>query len=454
MLAPGPTPRDMLRAVPRIRRDAPGFLADCAARHGDVVQFPLPTSVALAVNEPAAARRVLQDNHRGYDKGTVQYRTLSVVTGNGLLTSDGELWRRQRRLVQPAFHSRTLAAVGERTAEAAARQLDRWAGRPDGAVVDVDAAMMHTTLDVVGHALFSTDLGADADSLVTSVLAALDAVVARARSPLPLPLTWPTPGNARMRRAIATLDRAVLAMVAARRASYQRSEPTRGDLLDLLLAARDEVDGGAGMDDRQLRDEIITLVIAGHETVASALSWAFHLLADDAAARERLRAEAVDVLGAGERRRPPTVADLPHLPWARAVLEETLRLYPPAWVVSRRALADDELAGVPVPAGALVLVSPWVLQRDARSWPEPLRFDPSRFLPGAPEPPRGAYLPFGAGPRLCVGREFALVEGTLLLSALAAAVDLTRPAGAAPVEPDALVTVRPRGGLPLVLHRR
>lgn len=451
MLAPGPTPRDMLRAVPRIRRDAPGFLADCAARHGDVVQFPLPTSVALAVNEPAAARRVLQDNHRNYDKSTVQYRTLSVVTGNGLLTSDGELWRRQRRLVQPAFHSRTLAAVGDRTAEAARRQLDRWAALPDGEVVDVDAAMMRTTLDVVGHALFSTDLGSDADSLVTSVLAALDAVVARARSPLPLPLTWPTPGNARMRRAIATLDRAVLDMVAARRESYRRSEPSRGDLLDLLLAARDE---GAGMDERQLRDEIITLVIAGHETVASALSWAFHLLADDAAARERLHAEAVGVLGAGERRRVPTVADLPALPWARAVLEETLRLYPPAWVVSRRALDDDELAGVPVPAGALVLVSPWVLQRDARSWADPLRFDPSRFLPGAPEPARGAYVPFGAGPRLCVGREFALVEGTLLLAAFAAAVDLVRGEGAAPVEPDALVTVRPRGGLPLALRRR
>ncbi|HEU4677065.1 MAG TPA: cytochrome P450 [Motilibacteraceae bacterium] len=452
MLAPGPTPRDMLRAVPRIRRDAPGFLADCAARHGDVVQFPLPTSVALSVNDPAAARRVLQDNHRGYDKGTVQYRTLSVVTGNGLLTSDGELWRRQRRLVQPAFHSRTLAAVGERTAEAAARQLDRWAAVPDGEVVDVDAAMMHTTLDVVGHALFSTDLGASSDTLVASVLAALDAVVARARSPLPLPLTWPTPGNARMRRAITTLDRAVLAMVDARRESYRRSEQSRGDLLDLLLAARDE-GAGEGMDDRQLRDEIITLVIAGHETVASALSWAFHLLAGADEARERLRAEAVGVLGEGARRRSPSVADLPRLPWARAVLEETLRLYPPAWVVSRRSLADDELAGVRVPAGALVLVSPWVLQRDGRSWPDPLRFDPARFLPGAPEPPRGAYLPFGAGPRLCVGREFALVEGTLLLASFAAAAELTRPPGAAPVEPDALVTVRPRGGLPLVLHR-
>lgn len=452
MLAPGPTPRDMLRAVPRIRRDAPGFLADCAAWHGDVVQFPLPTSVALSVNDPTAARRVLQDNHRGYDKGTVQYRTLSVVTGNGLLTSDGELWRRQRRLVQPAFHSQTLAAVGERTAEAAARQMDRWTAVPDGEVVDVDAAMMHTTLDVVGHALFSTDLGASSDTLVASVLAALDAVVARARSLLPLPLTWPTPGNARMRRAISTLDRAVLAMVEARRQSYQRSEQSRGDLLDLLLAARDE-GAGEGMDDRQLRDEIITLVIAGHETVASALSWAFHLLAGADGVRERLRAEAVGVLGAGDRRRAPTVADLPHLPWARAVLEETLRLYPPAWVVSRRALADDELAGVRVPAGALVLVSPWVLQRDERSWSDPLRFDPSRFLPGSPEPPRGAYLPFGAGPRLCVGREFALVEGTLLLASFAAAAELTRPPGAAAVEPDALVTVRPRGGLPLVLRR-
>jgi cytochrome P450 len=466
--APGPTGADMLRAVPRIRADAPGFLAESRQRWGEVVEFPMPRRPAFSVSDPQAVRRVLQDNHRNYDKATVQYRTLAVVTGQGLLTSDGPLWRRQRRLVQPAFHARTLDAVAARAAEAAGRVLAGWEDRPDGAVVDVDAAMMSATLDVVGQALFGTRLGAvhpgagagpgsapgSAEALIVAVLGALDTVVARARSPLPAPAWAPTPRTRALRRHLRTLDATVAAVVAERRAAAERGAAGAGDLLDLLLAA---TDAEQGMDPRQLRDEIVTLVIAGHETVAAAMTWAWYLLAGDPAAAERLHREVDDVLGgrtAGCRPRLPTYADLPRLPWTRAVLDEALRLYPPAWVVTRRALGPDTLAGRDIPAGSLVILSPWVVHRHPGVWPDPERFDPGRFLPPRREEvPRHAYFPFGAGPRLCVGREFALVEGTVLLAALAARYRFDRVPGRA-VRADALVTVRPHGGLPLLLTRR
>lgn len=441
--APGPRGRDMVRAVPSIRRDAPGFLLACARRWGPVVAFPVPTPTFL-VSDPAAVRRVLQDNHRGYDKSTVQYRSLAAVTGNGLLASDGEPWRAQRRLVAPAFHHRTLAGVGARTAEAASRRADAWSALPDGSVVDVDAAMMQTTLDVVGHALFSTDLGAavDTDRLLRAVLDGLDVVVARSQSPLPDRLAWRR--TVRLERSRAVIDAAVATIVASRRDGGTPAEP---DLLDLLLGAEE---GGDRMDDRALRDEIVTLVIAGHETVAAALTWAWHLLGTDPVALSALSTEVDHVLGS----RPPRFEDLAALPYTRAVLDEALRLYPPAWVITRRCLDGDILSGVEIPAGALVITSPWVVHRDPTAWPDPSRFDPTRFLPQHREQQvRSAYLPFGAGPRLCVGREFALAEATLVLATLASRFRLA-PVPGHRVRPHAQVTVRPHGGLPMRLHRR
>jgi cytochrome P450 len=436
----------MLRAFGRIRRDPPGFLADCRDRWGDVVRFPVPGRPVYLVSDPGAVLRVLRDNHPGYDKSTVQYEALAAVTGRGLLTSDGTLWRRQRRLAQPAFHPSTMPDVAARSAEAAGRLLSTWDRLPAGARVDVDAAMTRLTLDVVGAALFGTDLAAgadvDPDALVGAVLVALDAVVAGARTPLRLPGWLPTRRRRRLRRGLATLDETVFAAVRRRRAGPAPVEP---DLLDLLLRA--------GMAERQLRDEVVTLVVAGHETVASALTWSWHLLGGDDAARTRLRAEAAAVLGAGPASRLPTYDDLPRLPWTRAVVEEALRLYPPAWVVTRRAVAPDVLAGHRINAGTLVIVSPWVLHRHPDLWADPTRFDPARFLPERRfELPRGGYLPFGAGPRLCIGREFALVEGPLLLAAVAARYDV-RPVPGAGRRVDAAVTLRPRGGLPATVWR-
>ena len=446
----GPLPADMLRAVPAIRRDPLAFLEHTVRRHGDLVAFPMPRTPVLLVNTPTGARHVLQDNHRGYGKRTVQYGALGLVTGAGLLTADGDLWRRRRRIAQPAFHHGHLGAVAEQAAAAGTALADRWSAAP-GACVDVDRAALHTMLEVVGRTLFAADLAADGERVVEAVDAALQAVVVRARSPLPavLPGWLPTPAQRRLRRAVTTLDDACLGVVRRRRAAGLGDADT--DVLALLLRA---ADAEGGLTEREVRDELVTLVIAGHETVASCLTWTLLLLARHPEVQDRLAAE-LDALPEG---RDPGWADLGALPWTRAVVDEALRLYPPAWVITRRALADDVVDGVAVPAGTLVVLSPWLLHRRADSWPDPLRFDPERFAGDGKGTGRGAirgdYVPFGAGPRLCIGRDVALVQAVLIVATLLRGRRVVRPDAAEPVHVDALVTLRPRGGLPLRLLPR
>jgi cytochrome P450 len=444
----GPLPADMLRAVPAIRRDPLAFLERTVHRHGDLVAFPMPRTPVLLVNTPTGARHVLQDNHRGYGKRTVQYGALGLVTGAGLLTADGDLWRRRRRIAQPAFHHGHLDAVAEQAAAAGSALAARWSAAPGGCV-DVDRAALHTMLEVVGRTLFAADLAADGERVVEAVDAALQAVVVRARSPLPavLPGWLPTPSQRRLRRAVATLDDACLGVVRRRRAAGLAESDT--DVLALLLRA---ADAEGGLSEREVRDELVTLVIAGHETVASCLTWTLLLLARHPDVQDRLAAE----LAALPPGRDPGWADLAVLPWTRAVVDEALRLYPPAWVITRRALAADVVDGVAVPADTLVVLSPWLLHRRAESWPDPLRFDPERFAAtGAGRGPiRGDYVPFGAGPRLCIGRDVALVQAVLILATLLRGRRVVRPDAAEAVHVDALVTLRPRGGLPLRLLPR
>lgn len=436
----------MVRDLLAIRRDPLTYLEGVVERFGDLVAFPLPRAPVLLVNEPMGARRVLVENPRGYSKATVQYGALSAVTGAGLLTSDGDAWRQRRRTAQPAFHHGTLDGVATQTVAAARRVAAQWQQLPDGAVTDVDAACMQATLEVVGRTLFDADLAGDGERIVAAVHDALGVVVERARTPRP---TWlPTPSARRLQHAVDTLDRTCANVVRARRERGITGDDT--DLLALLLRASD-ADGG--LSDRQVRDELVTLVIAGHETVASALSWTLQLLAEHPQVQRRLHAELDAVLGG----RVPNWDDLPGLRWTRQVVDEALRLYPPAWVLTRRAEVDDELCGIEVPAGTLVIISPWLLHRRPADWPEPLRFDPSRFAGERSSGPRHDYLPFGAGPRLCIGRDFALVESVLALATLLTgwSVAPVRRRGVV-VRPqvDALVTLRPRGGLPLILRRR
>lgn len=452
----GPLPRDMLRALPAIRRDPLAFLASCVHRYGDLVAFPLPRTPVLLVNTPAGAERVLRERPRAWSKATVQYGSLSAVTGAGLLTADGELWRRRRRVAQPAFHHGTLDVVARQAVAAADRVAAVWADLPDGAVVDVDAACLRATLEVVGGTLFDADLGERGDAVVEAVDDALQVVVARARSPLSAATWVPTPTNLRLRRAVAVLDDTVLAVVRERRARGVRDQDR--DLLALLLRSA-EAEGG--LTDREVRDELVTLVIAGHETVASALTWTLHLLSRDPSAQARLHRELDEVLGvdAGDgeasrdARRAPRWGDLSRLRWTRAVVDEGLRLYPPAWVLTRRAEEPDVVDGVAVPAGTLAVVSPWLLHRRPQAWPDPERFDPGRFLPERSAAPRGDYLPFGVGPRLCIGRDFAVVEAVLVLAALLRD-HVVEPVPGPPPAVEALVTLRPRGGMPLVLRLR
>jgi len=433
----------MLRRVAQVRKDPITFLTWVRHQYGDVAQLPIPNPPTYLVTDPEAVRRVLVTNARAYGKRTIQYTTLSLVTGEGLLTADTEAWRPARRMLQPAFHRETLALVGGHVTEAVDRLLARWAAQ-DGQVVDVDEAMMRVGLEVVGSSLFGSDLSADAERLAAATVRALDVVIKKARTPLPVPLSVPTPSNVVLRRAVGQLDAAVTAMLAERATRPLAPDQAPRDLLDLLLLARD--DAGEGLSPQQIRDQVVTFIVAGHETVAAALTWALDLLATHPEALRRVRAEA-DALG-----RAPQLDDIASLPYTAAVLDETLRLYPPAWVITRRATEADVLAGVEIPADALLILSPWLVHRHETTWERPEDFEPERFLDAdgrrrrdvATDP---AYLPFGAGPRLCIGRDMALLEGVVVLASLARAVDL-EPVGPSPT-PVPLVTVRPRGGLPM-----
>jgi cytochrome P450 len=434
----------MLRAFGVIRTDPLRFLDQCARRYGPVVAFPVPGRPVLFVSDPALVRHVLQSNHRAYGKRTAQYDALSLVTGEGLLTSDGEVWRDMRRLVQPAFHHATLDQVVVGVGSAGSAMSQEWDElAATGATFDLDEAMMRTALRVVGTTLFGADLVAEAGSLVAAVVAALDVVVRRAQLPLGPPSWLPTPGNVSLRGSLASLDASVGRLVASRREAGL--DDGRQDVLGLLLRA---VDAGL-VTSQQVRNEVVTLIVAGHETVAAALTWTWLLLAEAPEVRARLRCEADHVLGTVQR---PDLATVTRLTFARAVVDEALRLFPPAWVISRRSLVDDRLGEIDVPQGSTVFCSPYLLQRDSRVWVRPDEFDPGRFLAGAQQPvPRDSYVPFGTGPRLCIGRDLALLEATLLVAMLARRHEVST-APLAQVVPHPGVTIRPTGGLPATVR--
>ena len=446
---PGPTSWDMARAFRSIRADPLTFLGEVSQHYGDTVSFPVPGAPALLLNDPADVKHVLQTSARSWGKDTVQYAALARVTGPGLLASAEPSWIDHRRLAAPAFHHQRLEAVGDEVAAAARTAIGARLGGPhadavaDGAVVDV-AALTHTIgLDAVGRALFSTDLSDHAHDLLAATSEAADLVVRLGRSILPRAEWTPTRTNLRLRAARRRLDAGAAAIIAERRARNARAggTPHHGDdLLGLLL--------DSGLDDGEIRDELVTMVIAGHETVAAALAWTLMLLAEHPEAQERVRSELDAHPGP-----VPLVGHRERLPWTRAVVDEALRLYPPAWAISRRSHRDDEVGGRQVPAGTLAIISPWLVHRRPDLWPEPEAFRPERFLDGTA---RTGYLPFGQGPRLCIGREFALGEMVVVLAELLREHRIDVPGGPGgwtrPVA-EAKVAVHPRGGMPLVVRR-
>jgi cytochrome P450 len=429
----------MLRAMRRIGDDPLAFLAEQWHLHGDVVQFPIPSPPTYLVSHPDDARAVLVGRARDVTKATLQYRALSRVTGQGLLTSDNPVWREHRRILQPAFHPDTLPRVAGHTARAASRLVTRLRDLGDGGLVDIDAEVMTLALEVVGDSLFGHELGPVATRLADATLTALGEVVSLARMPLRAPAWIPTPGNRRMSRSLAELDAAVEAILAQRSAQGPSDPP---DMLDLLLAAE--------LDHTAVRDEIVTFLVAGHETVASALTWALVLLGTHPDVADRVAREADEVLGAHGAAGVDGVAaevdmsTLARLQLARAVVDEAMRLNPPAWLITRSTTADMQLGGSHVPAGSLVILSPWIVHRHPAVWQEPEVFRPDRFLPEAQvatPASRTAYIPFGAGPRMCIGRDFAYAEAVLSLAMICRAVQLA-PSGA-PVRALPLVTIRP-----------
>ena len=438
---PGPTSLDMARAFRSVRADPLTFLTEVSARFGDLVSFPVPGPPALLVNDPEAARHVLQTSARNWGKDTVQYAALARVTGPGLLASSEPSWIEHRRLAAPAFHHQRLASVGDQVRAAAEAAVTARLGGSafrSGDVVDVASLTHRIGLDAVGRALFSADLSGQAEQLLRATSDSADLVVRLGRSVLPRAQWTPTRTNLRLRSTRHRLDASAAEIIAQRRERSSTDGSHGDDLLGLLI--------DSDLTDTEIRDELVTMVIAGHETVAASLAWTLMLLAEHQPTQDRLRAEL-----AGHTGPVSLVGHRDALPWTRAVIDEALRLYPPAWALSRRSYGPDVVGGHDVPAGTLVIISPWLVHRRDPPWSDPLAFRPERFLD--PAAARSAYLPFGQGPRLCIGREFALGEMVLVLSELLRDHRVDVPPGWSRPAAQAQVAVHPRGGMPLSVTR-
>ncbi len=401
--------------------------------HGDVVGFHMLHLPYVLLTNPEAIRHVLVENHKNYEKSR-NYIGLKHVLGQGLVTSEGELWRRQRRLAQPAFHRERIQSFVRAMSECTADMLGRWEGENE---LDVHKEMMRLTFRVVGRALLSRDLDGDASAIGEALTVGLHWANDYAETLFPIPPSVPTLKNMRLKKAMKTFDDLIFGAIAER-----RREGHKDDLLSMLLEARDEETGEA-MSDNLLRDELITMVSAGHETTANALSFALYLLSKHPSWLRAVRDEAKSVLGD----RLPEIDDVKKLPTAAMVIEETMRLYPPVWVFERRALEEDRFEDFVIPKDATVGISPYVLHRSAKHWENPEGFDPTRFdARGKEGRHKYAYMPFGGGPRTCIGNVFALTEATIVLAMIARRFRMDLFPGHT-MELDALVTLRPKGGL-------
>lgn len=419
--------RDPLRVLTEKRREL-----------GDVACMRFLSSRYYLVSDPEAARYVLVENHRNYHKSR-NYVGLKVLLGEGLLTAEGDTWKRQRKLAQPAFHHERLAALVPPMVECTRDMLTRWAhDYPPGTAFDAHAEMMRLTFRIVGRTLLSAELDGDARAFGEALNVGLEWANAHPQSLIRVPLSVLTPKNLRMKRAMAVIEDVMERALRERRALAQQP----ADLLAMLMATTDD----GGMSDRQLRDELLTLVLAGHETTANALTFTLYLLSKHPEVRRKLVAEVAEVLGDRE----PTLADLPRLTYTTRVIEESMRLYPPAWIVERQALADDVVGGYRVPKGSVVGVSTFVMHRHPRWWSNPEGFDPDRFAPEvARARPKHTYLPFGGGPRTCIGNGFAMMELQVLLPMIVRARTLDLQEGYR-LELDPSITLRPKHGMPMV----
>ena len=440
---PGPNFFPYIGGVIAMKRtNPPSFFLNLARTYGDVVWYQLAGTNVYQLSHPDHIQELLVSNIHVYHKGDMDKRVLRQSLGNGLVLSDGDFWKRQRKLVAPAFHSKRIESYAETMVDFAGKVMSGWT---DGTRIEMHREMTRLTLYIVSKTLYDTDVTESADG-IGELVTTLAHIGNQQYTQGFVPPSWlPIPQVTEARRAVQALNGIMMPIIEARRQSGE----DRGDLLSMLLQSQDE--DGSQMTDQQVRDEAVTLFLAGHETTSNALSWTWALLSQHPEAEARLHAELDAVLGD----RPPTFADLPKLTFTDAVFKEAMRLYPPAWALTGRQPQEDvQLAGYTIPKNSVVITFPYVVHRDARWFENPDAFRPERWLDGLEKRiPKYAYFPFGGGPRVCVGNQFAMMEGKLILAALASRYQfrLTEPG---PIGFDAAITLRPQGGLPMRVETR
>lgn len=431
----------LLQVMQEFVSDTFGWAGRAFQQYGDLHMWQMGDVKQYMVIHPDHLYQVLVAQAHKFHKNadyTDPQRGLARFLGSSLLTSDGEFWKRQRKLMQPAFHHKRIEGYAQHMVEATAETLSHW---HDGALLDIDHEMMALTLRVVVRSLFETDAGEDTQKISE----AMDTIQAFTGTPRLLPTWIPTPLEMRTRRAVKLLDEVIYRLIQKRRADTR----AHTDLLSMLIEAQDE--NGERMSDKQIRDELVTLYLAGHETTANTLNWTFYLLSQNPHIEARLHEELDRVLGG----RAPVLADLKSLPYTEQVIKESMRLFPPAFVVSREAIEDVTLGEHTIPKGAVVVLWTYFTHRDPRWWGEDAgQFKPERFAPESEKAQvRYSYLPFGAGPRICIGNMFALTEAQLMLASIAQQYRLRLKPGHE-VKPDPKLTLRPKGGLPMALEKR
>jgi cytochrome P450 len=441
----GPRSLNPLKSTLAFQSSPLQFVAELQKQYGDIAQFRFVVWLTVFISHPDYIKHVLQDNHRNYDKDVLVFQILRPLAGNGLVTViGGDDWLYQRRLVQPAFHRQRIAALGTLMTNATNVMLQQWdTYARERQVFDVATEMTNLTLQIVSKSLFNVDVSAKTNSFSQAFSQVNAFLIKYLYMPLP-PLFIPTSRNRSFWAAVRTMDAVVYEIIHNRRLLQEDI----GDLLSVLLNAVDE--NKQKMNDKQLRDEIITLLLAGHETSANALAWTWYLLTQHPEIEERLHAELDQVLAG----RIPTVEDLPQLNYTRMILEEAMRLYPPAWLVMRRAIQEDEIDGYHIPANSYILWSPYLSHRHPDFWEKPEQFYPEHFsTEHSAKRPRHAYIPFSSGPRMCLGNVFAMVEMQLIIATIVQQYRVLL-APRHPVEPEPLLSLRPKNGILVSIERR
>jgi cytochrome P450 len=439
--APGPAGGFLLGSLPAIRRDRLGFLVDIAQKYGDTVRFRMGPRVLHFVNSPEGIKHVLQDNCDNYRKG-VGLAEATPLLGNGILTSDGALWKRNRGIVQAAFREWTAPDVALHIANAVSSTMDKWhEAACNGRALDIAAEMQRLALSALGRSMFSIDFEAETGAISNALTIVGEEAIHRMSSPVAWPSVLPTRRNRRLHEALGVIDRVVDTII-------EHSTRVGDDNPNFVASLSRPSNTHAGMGLRQLRDEVKTMLVAGHETTATAMTWLWYQLSKSPGVARRVRQEVQETIGSSV----VTLSELNRLRYTTAVIEESFRLFPPVWVIPRQAIENDEIDGYHIPAGSGVIISPYVIHRHPTYWENPEGFDPDRFLDRDPTAqPNYAYCPFGGGPRSCLGRQMGTMEAQIVLATVARTFTLHLVPGQQ-IMPDPLLTLRPRGKVMMTIH--